>query len=613
MVTFAGQGKTWADKVLVDTSSGHLVEGVVPDGNPQPLALPNGPASFIKITFLHTSDGSPGYPLGIRTLAIPGVLASQTLQVPGSFDPDQIDFAVEDGARSSCLTVDGAAACDPGWAAQGEEDNSLNRTFTLSDYGLYRAALGVAMQPGAALDNLLDGKNPVRAIASSVQSSDPRERPGAAVDGNPATGWVAAAKDRRPALTISTKRPTRLTGIEIDPIANGPFTSPTKVLITAGKVFFASMVPTDGVIRFARAVTTDTVNIEVLASTLRTSVSTVTGQKSLLPVAIGEVDLIGPHAPAGTAPATIRLACGHGPPLAIDGSLVPTRLTALSSQVLHQDVVTARTCATSPVNDGDVLALKAGTQRVALGSDALSRPQSLVLANTAATAPATELSPPQFHELNWGSTARTVAVSTTSPALFVVHENVNAGWHATLDGARLVPLTVDGWQQAWLLPAGSHGVVHLVFTPQRIVSVGLAAGAVTAVALVPLALVPPRKRRKRRTLDRLGDAQPRTALAWVLVVGVLLLLGSVPGLVIGVVALGLSRLPILRRGVDRAPYVIGALLGVVTLAQAIAPASSAHPLAGSPGIQVLCLAVVAGLLLCCLIPRGSAPGGGEAP
>ena len=41
----------------------------------------------------------------------------------------------------------------------------------------------------------------------------------------------------------------------------------------------------------------------------------------------------------------------------------------------------------------------------------------------------------------------------------------NPGWTATLNGHRLTPVTLDGWQQAFVVPAGAGGRVAMTFTP----------------------------------------------------------------------------------------------------------------------------------------------------
>jgi arabinofuranan 3-O-arabinosyltransferase len=48
----------------------------------------------------------------------------------------------------------------------------------------------------------------------------------------------------------------------------------------------------------------------------------------------------------------------------------------------------------------------------------------------------------------------------------VVEQNFNSGWRAVLDGRVLRAVRLDGWKQAWLLPAGTRGVATLTYRPE---------------------------------------------------------------------------------------------------------------------------------------------------
>jgi len=52
--------------------------------------------------------------------------------------------------------------------------------------------------------------------------------------------------------------------------------------------------------------------------------------------------------------------------------------------------------------------------------------------------------------------------------VLVVPESINPGWTARMaDNSVLAPVTVNGWQQGWVLPAGASGPVTLSFTRTR--------------------------------------------------------------------------------------------------------------------------------------------------
>src|SRR5262249_34674381 len=89
------------------------------------------------------------------------------------------------------------------------------------------------------------------------------------------------------------------------------------------------------------------------------------------------------------------------------------------------------------------------------------------------------------HVTRWTPHDRTVEVGTDQDAYLTVNENANAGWHATAGGRTLRPVRIDGWKQAWIVPAGMRGPVHLVYTPDRIYRAAL----FSALGLLPLLLI----------------------------------------------------------------------------------------------------------------------------
>ena len=79
--------------------------------------------------------------------------------------------------------------------------------------------------------------------------------------------------------------------------------------------------------------------------------------------------------------------------------------------------------------------------------------------------------------------------------MLVVPESVNPGWVArTADGTRLTPVIVNGWQQGWVVPAGTGGTITLTFTSNGLYRAGLGWGLALLPLLVLLALLRPRRR-----------------------------------------------------------------------------------------------------------------------
>jgi arabinofuranan 3-O-arabinosyltransferase len=89
-----------------------------------------------------------------------------------------------------------------------------------------------------------------------------------------------------------------------------------------------------------------------------------------------------------------------------------------------------------------------------------------------------------------------------------------------LDGHQLTRTRVDGWQQAWIVPAGAGGVVSLEFTPDATYRTGLLAGAVAVLLLLVAVAWPVRRRRRFAVRPAGGFVVP------VVLIGLLVALGG---------------------------------------------------------------------------------------
>jgi arabinofuranan 3-O-arabinosyltransferase len=89
---------------------------------------------------------------------------------------------------------------------------------------------------------------------------------------------------------------------------------------------------------------------------------------------------------------------------------------------------------------------------------------------------------------SWTPARRVLAVAAPGRSYLVVNENFNPGWRARLDGRMLTAVRIDGWKQAWLLPAGTSGTVTLTYVPDRLYrdALGGGLGSLALVGLVAL-------------------------------------------------------------------------------------------------------------------------------
>jgi arabinofuranan 3-O-arabinosyltransferase len=419
------------------------------------------------------------------------------------------------------------------------------------------------------------------------------------VDGDPRTSWVAAPTDKAPSLLVTLPRSSELTGVRLVTNPDDPVTRPTRVSVRAGGRRIEAAVPASGIVRFPRPVRTSRLTVTVERSTLRSSTDSLTGVAHLLPVGIAEVRPLGPDAPIVT-PSAVTVPCRAGLRLDVDGTPIPLQVTAAASEVLAGSEVAATPC------QGSALRLTAGPHVVSLGSAAGLAPVRVVLRRVGAASPPAG-DPGRLRVRSWGRTDRSVAVSSApGPRFLAVRENANAGWRATLHGRSLPAVTLDGWQQGWLLPPGASGTVRLSFAPQSAVDWGLLIGLAAALLLVAAAVAPTRRTTAVVAVDRTVPV----AVRWAgLAVG-LFLLGGWAGLAVAAVGVGAAAVagPSL---VGRARWLAPAVLAVAGLAATIRPAGSAHPVADTAGGQLLALAALAATVLVAAGPRTRPPRAAE--
>jgi arabinofuranan 3-O-arabinosyltransferase len=296
--------------------------------------------------------------------------------------------------------------------------------------------------------------------------------------------------------------------------------------------------------------------------------------------------------------APVRFPCGEGPTLALDGRRVATRVDTTVGALLRAEGLDVVVCGSAEVQvpQGQVRLRALAPDVWDVTDVSLTRPLD------AQGGPAGQDGSATAEVQQWGPTERSVGLSARTVATVLrIAENQNAGWRATLGGVVLRPLSIDGWQQGWVVPAGAAGVVRLSFTPDGPVRVGMLASACLTVVLLVLALLPEKLR--LRKVRRAGPG----ARASVIVVGVvgLALVGG--WVAVGMVVLGLvlrDRLPARWRArlapsttTDWTPVVASAAYGLAGLVLVSGPYLHSPYRAGEPLTQVLCLVALVALIV----------------
>ena len=471
--------------VSVRTDNGVAVTALTGDGRPQVVAVPAGKTRSLRLTVRTVQRDGFATLVGLADVAIPGVSVQQTIVLP--LDQQQrrpivlLDRAV--GSRDGCVRVLDDAVCSPALTRSGEDGIRLDRTFVLEDAGAFPLVGSALPEASKALDDLLDAASQVRATASSQQVVDPSERPGAVLDGDLHTAWVAGEDDRVPSLTLRLPAPRRLDRLGLITEPGLVAARPLRVEVVAAGRRVTVDVPLDGVLRFP-PVTASTVQLRFVGKETRTS-SEPDGRLVGLPVGLSEVTIPGVRPHLASPLTAMSLPCGSGPPVVVDGIPHPTAVLASRRDLLELRPVLLSMC-DAPTG----LLLGAGPHRVVAADAGGMRVEGLTLGTSL---PGVGTPARASRVLRWDAELRTVDVQPGEAAYLVVHENSNRGWHATLDGHDLATVTVDGWQQAWVLPAGSGGRMKLTYRPGKVFHLALILGGLLVVLLVGLAVWPGRQ------------------------------------------------------------------------------------------------------------------------
>ncbi|GAA1703053.1 hypothetical protein GCM10009745_58020 [Kribbella yunnanensis] len=384
--------------------------------------------------------------------------------------------------RSACAHVAGRSVCQPSTARDADEPGGLLRTVDLPQTASYELKGTALPQDGPALDRLLSG--PIGVKASSRAVAAPEGRPGAVVDQDITTTWVADAADRDPILTLTLPTARKLSGLQFRTEA-APAPAEVSLSFDGGPAT-VSKLDADGYVRFG----------ERLARTVEMRFA-----RTDKPVAISEIRVVG----ADELRQALRLdnrvgeSCGSGPVVKVDGKPTMTRVTGSMRDLLQRRPVAFTSCDAGPV------VLQAGRHEV----DVLTNGGLVPTEVTLTKAGFGDVSVTPVHGVNvWrpNPAALTLEVPASSkPSVLTVAQNYNKGWVAyDGSGRKLTPIRVAGWQQGWVLPAGEEQLVNARFMPDRAYRAGLLVGSLGVLAVMAMAVF--YRRRTRRSGHQLKAA-----------------------------------------------------------------------------------------------------------
>ena len=432
----------------------------------------------------------------------------------------------------------------------------------------------------------------------------------AAADGDPRTTWTAPQRvtQHRSAANLELRLPaaTEVSSLRLTPSAAELPAHPTLVAVDLGDgPQVRGLDPGVPQTIPLKPRVTDVVRLSILDWDDVID-RTALGFDQLKPPGFAEVTALdaqgNPIAPADAASnraRAITLPCGRGPILAVAGQFVQTSVNTTVGALLDGAPIAARPCQTAPIT------LPAGQQELVISPGAALIVDGVQLAGPlAADLPSAPTTPVQT--ARWSADHREVGLSASGePRVLVVPESINPGWTARLaDGTALTPVTVNGWQQGWVVPAGSSGPVTLAFASNTPYRIGLFGGLALLPVLALLAFWPVRRPSvvgEPARPWRIGPVPAGLAVAAA---------GFVVSGVVGVAAVGCgARRAIRAAGAARpiGPVTVGVTAGGLILAGA---ALSRYPWRSVDGyighdwrVQLLALLSVA-MLAASVVPLG---------
>ena len=609
-------------RVEVSTVNGTSTLRFDQAGKPLTVALPYGESPWVRITAVATDDGSAGVQFGITDFSVTQYDANgfahpvnlrHTVLVPGPPSNSAVvqwDLGPELLGRSGCAQSPNGTRCAASMALSPEEPVNLSRTLTVPTPTEVTPTVWVRARQGPNLADLVAAPGAARALGDA----DPIDVLGsayAAADGDPGTSWTApqSVVQHKMPPTLTLKLPTRseVAGLRITPSSLVLPAHPTLVAIDLGDGPEVRRLASDGGTQTVslRPRMTDTVKLSLL-SWNDVIDRTALGFDQLKPPGLAEVSALDARgAPIAAADAgrnrarVIDLPCGKGPIIGVAGQFVQTSVATTVGALLDGEPVAAKPCRSDPIT------LPAGQQELLISPGAPFVVDGVQLAGPLASQLHTAAMVPAATD-DWSADHRELDVPpSASSRVLVVPESINPGWTArAADGSALAPVTVNGWQQGWVLPAGTAGPVTLSFTSNTPYRAGLIGGLALLPLLALLAFSPcPSGGRCPQPVRRPppSDEPPRpwqpgrvtTSVAVVAAAGVI---SGIAGVIVGGAALGLRHL--LRRREKLCEAVTAALAagGLISAGAVLSqnPWRSVDGYAGhSVGVQLLALVSVA--------------------
>jgi arabinofuranan 3-O-arabinosyltransferase len=478
-------------KVTITTDRGSVKRNLAPSSAPQVMTVPSGLSSKLTIRIDKVTPASKvslfgNLGAGIKEIDIPGVTFHPRLQTPSD---ENSSFSAS--GRQTPEVVLTSTQTDPNidLGQSANLDPDMARLVTLPKAMQAQVSGTVTPQPGPALEGIIEqvapSPGPIVVSASSWLGNLPQFRPQNLVERSP-TPWIAGLGDPDPSVGLAWASPVVVSSLELT--LSPEASPPTEISISDGNQTRIADVPKGGGLITFPGLMTNRLSIRFVHVDTSAAVVPPAGGSADLPVGLAalRVPAVTSTLAATQAPSTqLLLPCGSGPTVVIDGSSLSTAVGGTLA-----DLVDLRPMTFAPCTPGGTIALTAGRHTL-LATNAASafRGTSLVLQGPPVSR-TPERAARKATLTHWAVDTRVISVSAGPATYVAVAQNYSAGWKANFDGHPLRPIRLDGWQQGYLIPAGTAGTVTLSMASDESFRALLLVGALLLGGLLVLALIP---------------------------------------------------------------------------------------------------------------------------
>jgi arabinofuranan 3-O-arabinosyltransferase len=463
-----------ANQVQVSTAAGQVTTTTTPTSATQQLRVRAGATRWLRITVTGASNviaGNPG--AGIREVLIPGVRVTRYLQPPQ-------DANVQSAASVAFSFHQNAPT--PAGQADRSATAPIARIFTLPVPLLLQMTGAAVAQPSTGLSQLLGRLAPPRRSSLLVSASStwgylPEFGPDNLFT-RTTTPWISGSSD--PVLYLNWPGFRRVSEIVVQP-AFGFAAAPAKIKVTSFWGTREATIGLGGVATLSPPLLTNQLDISFPGWSSAAQAGTTPGQPvlglaRLIVPALSRLHVTGPN------PQTrFSLACGRGPAVTLDGQSYPTAVSGTLGQLAGNLPVQVRLC-----TPGSAVSLGSGQHRL-LASPGLFTMTDMTLQSAGAGSAPAKPAARTLRVLGWGQDGRALRIGPGPASYVEVHENASPGWVASLNGHSLTSTRLDGWQQAFIVPAGAGGVITMSFAPATLYHVGLSVSVLAIICLLAVA------------------------------------------------------------------------------------------------------------------------------